>query len=82
MPEGAGQREYPQAQYGRYFQPGTYLPAGMHAETGQGLYGLRTASLDEGSPRGSESKNGAGNDEKEVERIKNIMEWNNRTPMS
>lgn len=44
----------------------------MHAETGQGLYGLRTASLDEGSPRGSESKNGAGNDEKEVERIKNV----------
>lgn len=58
------------------------LPAGMHAETGQGLYGLRTASLDEASPRGSENKNGAGNDEKEVERIKNIMEWNNRTPMS
>ena len=44
----------------------------MHAETGQGLYGLRTASLDEGSPRGSESKNRAGNDEKEVERIKNV----------
>ena len=40
--------------------------------TGQGLYGLRTASLDEGSPRGSESKNRAGNDEKEVERIKNV----------
>jgi len=37
-----------------------------------GLQRVRATSLDEVSPKGGESKNRAGNNEKEVERIKNV----------
>ncbi len=37
-----------------------------------GLQRVRANSLDEVSPKGGESKNRAGNNEKEVERIKNV----------
>lgn len=38
----------------------------------RGLQRVRANSLDEVSPKGGESKNRAGNNEKEVERIKNV----------
>ena len=36
-----------------------HLPAGVYAETGQGLYRLRTASVHEGSPEGDKDEEGS-----------------------